>query len=93
MSEQSRRGFLGWLGALVTAPVAANAASVSRRETIEKAIRPPLRKRPGERTKTQRVRLNVNDIRDKNVLLTVQDYAGVPIAKFRGIPIRIDSVV
>jgi hypothetical protein len=39
--------------------------------------------------RTVREWLDIQAIRDKNVLLTMHDYAGQPIVEFRGIPIRV----
>ena len=39
--------------------------------------------------RTVRMYMDIQAIRDKNVLLSVKEYAGMPVTEFRGIPIRI----
>ncbi|MDE2469318.1 MAG: hypothetical protein KGL35_11390, partial [Bradyrhizobium sp.] len=39
--------------------------------------------------RTVREYLDIQAIRDKNVLLTPKEYAGEPVVEFRGVPIRV----
>ena len=43
--------------------------------------------------RTSREYLDLQAIRDKNVLLGPRDYAGEPVTSFRGIPIRVNDVL
>jgi len=44
--------------------------------------------------RTVRQYMDIQAIRDKNVLLTPREYEGMPIVDFRGVPIRIvDSLL
>lgn len=76
----TRRGFLGWLaGALSVAPA-----------IVQAEARAP---RPSWKRVTY-ARHAIEEFRDKNVLLRVEDYAGVPQVSFRNIPIKVvDSLL
>lgn len=43
--------------------------------------------------RTVRGFMDIQAIRDKNVLISVKDYAGMPIETYRGVPIRIQDVM
>jgi len=64
----TRRSFFGWLAGAAAAPVIASAPEVK-----------PATPRLG---KTVRVKMDVQAIRDKNILLSPMDYAG----RFRSLP-------
>jgi hypothetical protein len=68
-----RRSFLTALAGMFVAP------------NLAKAL--PLPKELPQRI--SRARYDVQAIRDKNVLLRINDYAGLPVVNFRGIPIKI----
>lgn len=70
----TRRGFLGWLAAAVTA-----APTISL----------PAWGSPKPLARSSRYLRDISTIRDKNILLTMQDYTGLPEVRFRNIPIRV----
>ncbi len=43
--------------------------------------------------RTGREFLDIQAIRDKNVLLTPKEYAGEPVVEFRGVPIRVNDAL
>lgn len=76
----TRRGFLGWLAAISAAPAAVGQLG---------APKPILKWGHGGNAGSR-----VNAVRDQNVLLRPQDYVGVPVVNFRGVPIRVvDSLL
>jgi hypothetical protein len=79
--KTTRRFFFGlFAGAAAAAP-----SIVS--ELAKPATAAPLPQK--SRRRTTRVHVDVQAIRDKNVLLQIDDYAGMPVVNFRGVPIRV----
>jgi len=74
----TRRSFFGFIfgaaAALPELPELAKAAMVAA---------------PTGRPRTTRCRYPIEAIRDRNVLLTFNDYAGVADVSYRGVPIRV----
>jgi len=79
----ARRGFLASLAGLVAAPFVARLPDIP-------ALPPPWRF--ANRIIPPPAGVNYDIVRlmcDRNVLLTLDDYAGVPTLNFRGIPIKL----
>jgi len=86
MIETSRRGFITGLISLVAAPAIVRAGSL-----MPVKMMPPERAIITEfyRNRVIRYYLDIQSIRDCNVLLCLDDAAGLPSPSFRGIPVRI----
>jgi len=91
MSKFSRRGFLAGLAALAAAPMVTKVAAALPPEALHRAVL--ARKASFASTlycnRTIRCYLDVNKIRDCNVLLNAGDYAGMSVVAYRSIPIRV----
>lgn len=79
MSE-TRRGFLKWVGA------GAAVLAMVKPSAVKAAIARP---RVTYASRTIRHYLDVEAIRDRNVLLRAGGYAGFPTVSFRNVPIRV----
>jgi len=76
MADLNRRRFLTGLAAVACAP------AIIRTPGLLMPIKPVF-----YANRTVRYYMDIQAIRDKNVLLSSTDYAGRPIEQFRGIPI------
>jgi hypothetical protein len=79
----SRRGFLFGLGAALAAPAIVKAANLMP----VRAYRSPVIRPIFYSNRTIRRFVDIETIRDMNVLLRPDDYVGQPIVNFRNVPI------
>lgn len=77
----SRRGLLTGLGAVIAAPAIVRVASLMKLPRMPFPYPPPNR--------TVRVWMDIEAIRDRNILLSLDDYAGLPTFAYRNIPMRV----